>query len=187
MRVTTLRNGRFRMLGLPAGSYEIIVQRLGFAPAATTLEVTGGDTVRTAFTLDLAGTMLDTLVVTAQRRSARMTEFEQRRHLGIGQSLNEEQIEKRNVVTVTDLLGGFLGVTPVMTNRRADMPNRPCPMQIFVDGVHLASRRVDGLPSPKQLSGIEVFTSIASVPPQYGAFDGGSTCGVILLWTKDGT
>jgi len=189
LHVTTTRNGRFRMLGLPAGSYEVVVQRLGFAPAATTLEVAEGDTVRTAFALELAGTQLDTLVITAQRRSARMTEFEDRRRLGIGQSLSEVEIDKRNVTTAVDLLYGFLAVNvdAGVTNRRADSRLRPCPFQFFVDGVHLASRRVDDLPSPKELAGIEVFASIASVPPQYATFDGGGTCGVILFWTKDGS
>jgi hypothetical protein len=189
LHVTTTRNGRFRMLGLPAGTYEIVVQRLGFAPASAELEVPAGDTVRTAFALELAGTMLDTLVVTAQRRSARMTEFDERRRMRIGQSLNETEIDRRNVTTVTDLLYGFLAVNVDggVTNRRGDSVLRPCPMQFFVDGVHLASRRLDDLPSPKELAGIEVFTSIASVPPQYATFDGGGTCGVILFWTKDGT
>jgi hypothetical protein len=189
LHVTTTRNGRFRMLGLPAGTYEIVVQRLGFAPASAELEVAAGDTVRTTFALELAGTMLDTLVVTAQRRSARMTEFDDRHRLGIGQSLTEAQIDKRNVTTVVDLLYGFLGVNVNggVTNRRADSVLRPCPMQFFVDGVHLASRRLNDLPSPKELAGIEVFTSIASVPPQYATSDGGGTCGVILFWTKDGT
>jgi hypothetical protein len=44
---------------------------------------------------------------------------------------------------------------------------------------------LDLLPTPKSLAGIEVYAGSATIPPQFNGMNHG--CGVILVWTKDGT
>ena len=189
MRVVTGANGRFRMVGLTARSYVVVVQKLGYAPVSTVLQVAEGDTLRPAFALERNATRLDTVVVTGRRPNMRMAEFEERRKYGLGQFMNEAEIEKRNSVLVGDLLRSFLGVTigRYALNPRASYPGRECPYQFFIDGVKIPTPGLaNDLPTPKQLAGIEVFASIASVPLQYQTFSGGGFCGVILLWTRGG-
>ena len=188
IRVVTGVNGRFRILGLPAGQYVIVVHRLGYAPASTVLQVAEGDTLRPSFALARVATVLDTVVVAGRRPSMRMAEFEDRRKFGLGQFMTEAEIEKRNSVYVSDLLRTFLAVNIAggrAINPRASYPGRVCPFQFFIDGVKIPTPGLDTeLPSPNELAGIEVFASIASVPLQYKTFSGGGFCGVILLWTK---
>ena len=43
------------------------------------------------------------------------------------------------------------------------------------------------LPGPKEIAGIEVFLSPGTIPLQYRTISGGGFCGVVLVWTKDGS
>ena len=190
IRVVTGANGRFRMMGLAARSYVVVVQKLGYAPVSTVLQVAEGDTLRPAFALERNATMLDTVVVTGRRPNMRMQEFEDRRRYGLGQFMTEVEIDKRNAVFTSDLFRTFLGVTIAgghAINPRASYPGRQCPYQFFIDGVKVPTPGLDTeLPTSRELAGIEVFSSIASVPLQYKTFSGGGFCGVILLWTRGG-
>ena len=60
-------------------------------------------------------------------------------------------------------------------------------MQIFIDDVAVRIKLGD-LPSPEDLAGIEVYTGPSTIPLRYKTYSGrGGYCGVILLWTKDGS
>jgi hypothetical protein len=64
-----------------------------------------------------------------------------------------------------------------------------CPFQIFVDDVALPiDAKLDrDLPAPKELAGIEVYSGPATIPLRYKTTGGGGFCGVILVWTRDGS
>jgi hypothetical protein len=193
VHVVTRENGRFRITGLAAGTYVVVANRLGYTPATVRVELSPGDTARPSIELEHNAPMLDTMkVIAANRPSARMAEFEQRRKLGIGQSLNATEIDRRNTPWMQELLRSFLGVrfsnnSGVPLNARVGII-RDCPFKFFLDGVARPTPRSieDEFPPTKDLAGIEVFTSVASVPPQYATSDGGGFCGAILIWTKVG-
>lgn len=188
--LVTGENGRFRFLGLPAGSYDIRVRKLGFGLATSRVRVMPADTVRIAITLEPATVALDSVHVTALATPARLLEFEERRARGEGQFLTAAEIERRNTVSVSDLLMNFKGVTlqggtRAINGRYGAMRN--CPFQVFIDDVRVPTPNLrDEVVSPRLLAGIEVYTSIASVPLRYRSAGDGSACGVILLWTKRG-
>lgn len=184
VRVVTGANGHFRIVSLRAGRYIVVVNRLGYAPASLTVQVTEGDTLRPAFALEPVAATLDPVNVAAMpRRLGRLEEFEDRRRFGFGQFMTRAEIEKRNALFVADLLRTFQGVAigkPSMNSRAG------CPFQFFINGVAIPSPKLEeDLPTPKDLAGIEVFTSAGTIPPQYKTYSGrGGFCGVILLWTK---
>jgi hypothetical protein len=107
LKVRTGTNGRFRITQLPAGQYVIIVRRLGFHPASGILEVQPNDTLRYSYALVRAPQGLDTVHVATERRSLRMMEFDDRRKLGEGQFLTQEEIDRHNSVFVSDLVRFF--------------------------------------------------------------------------------
>jgi hypothetical protein len=58
-------------------------------------------------------------------------------------------------------------------------------MTVYIDNVPMPSPfNLDLLPSPREMMGIEVYAGSATIPPQFAGF--GTSCGVILVWTKDG-
>jgi hypothetical protein len=192
LRVVTNDNGRFRMLALPAGRYVIVVQKLGYTPASEILSLGGRDTLRPTLALAPVTRSLDTVRVRAATLSARMAEFDARRKSGVGQFMTEPEIRKRNVVVVVDLLRTFLGVRigndGLAINRRSPSINgRPCTFQYFIDDIALSPQTAAHLPSPNDLAGIEVYQNTSTIPLRYRTTTGGGFCGVILLWTKDGS
>jgi hypothetical protein len=180
IQVVTGANGRFRIVGLPAGQYILVVRHLGYAPTSTALQAAPGDTLRMSFALTRIATALDTVVVSTKRYSMRMAEFELRRKAGIGHFMTQAEIEARNTVLAADLMRTFMSVHVVETPRGTIPVNYrgKCQFRVLLDGV---ASSLDNLPTPKDLAGIEVYSGPAQAPIQYKA-----GCGIILVWTKGG-
>jgi hypothetical protein len=198
IRIGTGPNGRFRIVKVPAGQYLVIVKRVGYAPTSSVVDVPASDTLRLAYTLEKSAVSLEPVVVTAQARSARMKEFDARRKLGVGEFMDQAEIERRGSVFATELFRKFpsMNVSPsrssslteyyALSAREGGNPQvGACPMQVYLDRIPLPSPfNLDLLPSPKELAGIEVYNGAATIPPQFNGFNRG--CGVILVWTRDG-
>jgi hypothetical protein len=201
LQIATGPNGRFRIVDVPSGQYIVMVRRAGFSPASQILQVNPLDTLRLSYTLRDEPAELAPVRVTAQRQSARMMEFETRRKLGWGEFMTQEQIEQHNPAFPTELLRlfGTIDVTPTSTggeyiyypvSRRAtggmtSTGQAACFMTIYVDNVPMPSPfSLDLLPSPREMAAIEVYAGNATMPIQYSKL--GSSCGIILIWTKDG-
>ncbi|MEP7002060.1 MAG: carboxypeptidase regulatory-like domain-containing protein [bacterium] len=84
VRVTTGTTGRFRITGIPAGRHILELRRLGYAPLVSMVTVTEGDTVRLSFIMEPLVTTLAPTVVTGERPSEKMREFDARRRAGFG-------------------------------------------------------------------------------------------------------
>jgi hypothetical protein len=200
VRVETSANGRFRLLRVPEGQYLLIVRRLGFRPVSGVIEVAANDTTRLAYSLERVPQALPGVVVTEERRSFWMMQFDDRRRARIGEFMTGEQIERHNYVYATELLrlftavgvtdaqGGGGGFNHYAVSRRggsAIFQGSKCWMTVLVDGVMMpAPFSLDLLPSPKDLAGIEAYAGPATVPAQYAIYDHG--CGMLLVWTRQG-
>lgn len=183
LRVVTGANGRFRIVGLAAGPYILVIQHAGFTPSTTTVQVVAGDTLRMSFTLEPAALVPDAGAAAAAR-AARMAEFEERRRISPALVKTEAEIERANVSTTMDLIRSFPSVSVrgrIAVNARDNIVEDPCPLRLFVDGVALETTNLDQLPRPKDLAGIEVYSR--GIPLKYWATRDAS-CGSILVWTK---
>jgi hypothetical protein len=199
IRIGTGANGRFRIANVPAGQYLIIVKRVGYHPISGIIDVPAADTLRLAYTMEQApATMLDPVVVTAKAQTLRMRGFDERMKSGVGQFMDQAEIERRNSAYATDLFRKFLSITVspshttamteyyALSKREGGDPTvGACPMQVYLDQVPLPTPfNLDLLPSPKDLAGIEVYSGPATIPPQFAGIN--TSCGVVLVWTKDG-
>lgn len=199
IRVGTGPNGRFLITNVPVGQYLLVVKRGGYRPTSAVVEVHAADTLRLSYTLANAPTTLDPVIVNEKAVTARMAEFEQRRRIGVGQFMTEQQIEQHNPTYATELFRRFMSVNVspsrtsslteyfALSNREGANPTLgACPMAVFVDRVPMPTPfNLDLLPSPRELAGIEVYSGSATIPPQFNAMNNG--CGVILVWTRDGS
>jgi hypothetical protein len=192
VEVTTGINGRFRIVGLPAGHYLLMVRQLGYGAAAMAVEVVAGDTLRTAILLTKLRSVLDTVKVTGQQLSPRMQEFEERRKLGLGHFITEAELDKERAPYLSSVLRKVLSVdvksgsgASVAVNHRE--LSKTCPYRVMVDDVMLPTSpavNLDDLPAPKDVAGIEVYSGPATIPVQYRGM--GMTCGLIIVWTRIG-
>jgi hypothetical protein len=200
VRIGTGPNGRFRVSKIPVGRYLVVVRRVGYHPISATIDVSAADTLRLAYTLEkLSATELDPVVVTERAPALRLREFEARRRAGIGQFMDQDEIERKNPVFATELMRKFLGLTVspthssaiteyyALSTREGGNPELgACPMQVYLDQIPLPTPfNLDLLPSPKEIAGIEVYAGSSTIPPQFNGYNHG--CGVILVWTRSGT
>ena len=189
IRVVTGTNGRFRILRVPAGQHIVIARRVGYEPASARVQVSATDTLRLSFALERIVSTLDTVVVAEKRRSPKMAEFGERRKYSIGgKFMTQAEIEKRNTVFATELIRTFVSVRVVSggaASARQPIGMPPCLMTVLVDGLPFRGS-LDNLPSPKLLAGIEVYAGPATIPLPYKRTERG-TCGLILVWTRDGS
>jgi hypothetical protein len=190
LRVVTGENGRFRIVSVVAGDYVLLVRRIGYEPTTARISVAERDTLRLSFALQPAVATLDTVAVAARSVSPRLAEFYERRKVGPGQFMTQEQIEKQNAVRVSDLIGRFLGLRMTADGRGAfslrDTPAHPCPVAAVVDGI-ARDTDLSRLPSPKEIAGIEFFAGPSEIPLQYKSTRKNTWCGLILIWTRDGS
>lgn len=199
LRVGTGPNGRFRITNVKPGQYLLIVKRVGYRPTSGVVEVPASDTLRLSYMLEPVPVNLPTVTVSEKPFSLRMSEFLARKKAGFGEFMTQEQIEAKNTVYATELFRSFksIDVSPnhqtaltewyALSRREGANPQLgACPMAVFLDNVPLQTPfNLDLLPSPKDIGGIEVYAGPSTTPPQYKGFD--RSCGVILIWTKDGS
>jgi hypothetical protein len=183
IRVVTSANGRFRLVAVPAGQYVLLVRHIGFEAATSKITVADADTLRVSFALEAAFASLDPVKIADQNVSPKLAEFYARRKIGPGQFMTQEEIEKQNPVYTTDLLRRFLGIT--VTQYGAFSTRSPCQLTTIVDGV-TRYKDLSDAPVPKEIAAIEFFAGPSEVPLQYKSIST-AFCGLILIWTRDGS
>jgi len=202
LKITTNAEGRFRITDVQLGTYILMLRRFGFSPIASVVSVSGGDTLKVMYSLQrLAAGRLDTVRVTERRESLNLMDFERRRQLGVGRFMTAADIEKRGSIDVGTLLRSFseiavvrndaTGTTSLQSRREQGNMIKAqgagaCATQVIVDNIPMPHEvDVELLPRPKEVAGIEVYGGPSGAPSQFGGAD--RACGMVLIWTKDGT
>ena len=104
--------GRFRVLGLAPGRYDVTVRAIGYAPRAQSVDLLLGQRANLVFDLERSATALSEVAVTAQRA----TSVEVQR-MSVSAPIVHEQIEKlptidRNIMTLAAIAPGVKGFAP---------------------------------------------------------------------------
>lgn len=186
-QVVTGANGKFRFLEVPAGRYRILARRIGSEPVIAEVEVTPGQVTRPALMLEPAVTVLNAVRVETKTLSPKLMDFDRRRRAGEGQFLTAAEMEKHPAVSIADHLGRMQGIRiyrDTALNRRFSV-TRPCAMDVYLDNIPMGPKLSD-LPSPKEIAAIEVYSGPATMPLQFKR-PTGVWCGIIMIWTKDGS
>jgi len=188
-------DGRFDLAGLPAGPVEVVVRRLGFAPAKIALDLGDGELRDIRVLLAPVAMTLDSVAVTAEPAPTvekAFQGFEMRKSRGFGTFITREEIEKKNPRATTDLFRSVSGVkllrengSPTVVSSRLGNLSY-CPVRYFVDGASypLYGQSIDVMVQVVDIGAIEVYPGGASVPPQFGGRE--AACGVIAIWTRQG-
>lgn len=198
--------GRATLGGIKPGTHILVVQRLGYAPESAVIEFTAGATVEADLPLRMIPAKLDEVEVTEDRRNASLDRsgfYRRQRINGFGTFLGEEEIEKRRKrgATVLDILRTTRGISieysygkPVIYSSRGSdsiLLGR-CKPLLYIDGtLFRMPAGEDGRPMASidqvvvadQIAAIEVYPSGGSAPLELG---GGSGCGSIAIWTRQG-
>jgi TonB-linked SusC/RagA family outer membrane protein len=200
--VRTDARGTYRLGGLPAGTYTIRAQQLGFGAQSRSVTVTGSDTLGVDFELRPAALSLDAVVVTGTAAESRKKE--------VGNSMaaiSARELEAAPVKNTQDILSGRAPGITVLTNsgqpgaggtirlrgtNSVSQSNSPI---IYVDGIRIYSDNGPISPGARQstssfndikaedIERIEVVKGAAATT-LYGTEASG---GVIQIFTKKGS
>jgi hypothetical protein len=190
--------GWFLLSADDGGWYRLRSSPAGYVAATTPrVEVADGVVLDVRFVLSPEILLLAPLEVRAKSRplvaGGSLQAYRDRVRQRVGFQLTREQIAQQNPKAMTDLLrrvpglrierDGNGGTTVAMSGVRRIL--RDCPMRIFVDGQEFrhGPGAVDDM-IPVDIEGIEVFRTIAELPPEFSGPD--SHCGVIAIWTRRG-
>ena len=203
-------NGDYAIDNVPAGSYTVVVRRLGYARKTAQVTVTAGGTARADFDLSIAATQLDAIVTTGTAGAV------EKRTVGnaITQIDAADVTAKTNVSTVTDILvGRSPGVTVAAGSGtpgtaseiriRGASSFTLSPPVVFIDGVRMSTAGLGNfdpsgqglsansggqganaldLVNPEDIESMEIIKGPAAAT-LYGADAAG---GVIQIITKKG-
>jgi hypothetical protein len=138
--------------------------------------------------------MMDSVAVTAEPVVEKAYGgFEMRKSRGFGTFITREQIQKKNPRVTTDLFRTVSGIkllresgTPTVVSTRLGS-TAYCPVRYYIDGASypLYGQSIDTMIQVADIGAIEIYPGGATVPPQFGGRE--SACGVIAIWTRQGT
>jgi hypothetical protein len=178
--------GHFVLTALPAGPAQMNVRRLGFHPFNGTITIGAESPDSAHLVLYVASAELAAIEVREQSfgDSLAPREFWNRKKTNhFGRYLDHDDIESRKVNYASELFRGMPGVTLSKTNRLGMLLRiRGCRPTLWVDGVRAAGAEVDELITINDIGAVEVYNSLAGMPPQY--VDRTNPCGGILFWTR---
>jgi hypothetical protein len=121
-----------------------------------------------------------------------MAGFYQRRDLGIGHFVSREKLEHDNPGQLTDVFRRLPGVQVTSTRFirnaiRFRGNSGTCWPLVWLDGAPLPTAEFDlDFLAPSSIEGIEVYSGISQVPPQFMGARGLGSCGVIVVWSREG-
>jgi outer membrane receptor for ferrienterochelin and colicins len=188
--------GGFRLAGITAGKHTVIVRRVGFAPLSSSMSFVAGDSVDADFMLDPSVQTLPDVEVNATIMERKLADFEERRKIGIGHFLTQQDIEKRLSRKFTDIVRILPGLKIVRfgadefyiasaRGKQAFLIQHGCPVAMMIDGVYVdqgPGNDPNRLIDPSFLIGVEFYAGPAQMPARFNNTRG--TCGLLVLWTK---
>jgi hypothetical protein len=179
------------------------IRKIGFAPATLLVTISPDDTVPLTVLLKSAPQLLPTVFTkdstTRKYVSPGLQAFEERRRAGSGgYFIAEAELRKNDSKRMTNVVRTIPGVNITCINRGLRIGDcyasshrqgsarafggGDCPVDVYLNGIVYTDNDLQKL-AVDQFAGIEFYAGGASIPIQYNKT--GSSCGVLLLWTRE--
>jgi hypothetical protein len=189
----TKANGDFLLDSLPAGTQALVIRQLGYRPTEQTVELSSRAPARVTVRLGNFVPELSPVEVLSRRDEGLQSVgfLDRKRSSAGGHFMSPEEIEKRNAIQFTDLMRTMPGMRvstsngqAMITSTRSATGSGGC-VTVIVDGAkwqQLEPGDLDSFVRPEEVAAIEVYSSGASMPPQFAT--PGQDCGAVVVWTK---
>lgn len=198
----TDEQGLFTLDRVLPGTHRIELHHIAYGRQQATIHVPPQTTVQVRVPLraqPIAVEPLQVQVTGLRVRRLEVARFYERREwgekLGRGHYFTAEDIERRNPLRITHMVGDLPGVRvdcgghgrrcEIRMTRAATCPRA----NVYVDGIRVidGDRRgqpwsLDELVLPIEIAGIEVYSGPASLPAEFSGPTG--QCGAVVIWTK---
>src|SRR5688572_4123605 len=190
LRAHTNAQGQFRLTNVPAGTVTVGVRRLGFLPTMASIVIGPNEAASMAIIVTPLAQALEMVVVRGDRRfedRGRLAGFYQRRSRSSGgHFITRDQIEQRNPGQLTDLFRTVPGARIYSStfNNVVRFRGMRCAPLVWLDGFPATAAEFDlDALDPYIVEAVEVYSGVATVPPEFRWVRGGGSCGAIVIWT----
>jgi hypothetical protein len=182
--------GEFRVGAVPVGERRVVLRRLGYVPADTTIRIAADSTTRVSIVMIAQPALLDTVRVAAACPQLGFEGFRCRKQVGRGVYLDLDSIDAAYAGyegtgdLFRDRPGFQMRVTPRGVRRPVATGGWGCLIEV-VDG-RLASRTNPVPYTLKQVIGVEIYQKLSDVPPYYQqyAWQRAYPCTLVVYWTQ---
>jgi Carboxypeptidase regulatory-like domain len=190
-QATSDDRGRFVLSGLPSGTRNVFVRRIGYEPVLIPVDLSSKAPRQIDAVMSKYIPVMDTVYVRARRdRALASVGFAERRRRGLGSHQTRADFEKTSPVRLTDILRSMRGVRTHYSASGVTVTGRPgafgggC-LSLVVDRAPwllVAPEDIDDMIFPQDIAAIEVYDG-ATVPPEFevGRYRG---CLTIVIWTR---
>ncbi|HUR92890.1 MAG TPA: carboxypeptidase regulatory-like domain-containing protein [Gemmatimonadaceae bacterium] len=183
--------GVFRLQRIPRGSVTLNVRRLGYRPGQAIIQHAGATETAVEVRLIAVPEVLPTVEV--RRRGdisdSRLAGYNARREKRVGHFVTRDQLDRRDSPRFADVLRGVPGVVvrPLRGSgggRTVSMRGNCSPL-VFFDGFPAAAGPMDlDMVDLSTVEGIEIYSSLATIPVEFMSVAGTERCGVIAIWSR---
>jgi hypothetical protein len=199
--VRTSKTGTTTLSFLPEGGSMIRIQKVGFQPVTMVVAVSPADTVALTIVLNAVAQTLPKMTTTdsAPRYiSPGLRDFEERRAKGFGYFVAEAELRKSDIAKMTNVIRRLPNINIICPRtgvRRGEcyatslrQPQKyavlggECPLDIYIDGAASTDNDLEKM-RVNEYAGIEYYPGGSTIPTQYNRT--GSSCGVLLFWTRE--
>ena len=189
-RAVTDEAGAFRISRVAAGNQTLQIRRLGYRPESRALLVEPGSEVRVDVRLAPLPVRLQTVEV--RRRDepfdSRLAGFNARRARKVGHFVTREKLDQMSSARFVDALRDVPGVQlrPIRGGGTTlALRGSRCPPLVFIDGFPTDAGVMDlDMIDLSGVEGVEIYSGVATVPPEFMGARGNHGCGVIAIWSR---
>ncbi|CAN5159073.1 hypothetical protein BH09GEM1_BH09GEM1_31970 [soil metagenome] len=181
--------GEYRIVGLSPGPATISARRLGFQSFERATELAASRVQTVDIELVASAELLQPMRAVAPREvyDARLAGFNARSQQKVGHFVTRERIERANTTSLSDMLREIPGVRIGASRnegRAIRLRGATCPPLVFMDGFPAAAGEFDvDMVDLQSVEGIEVYSGLGSIPPEFSGVRDLSRCGVIAIWS----
>jgi hypothetical protein len=190
--VLTSDDGAFTLGGLPSGTREAVVRKIGFAKASQIVHLAAREPGNISVVLDQATVLGTVHIVGKMDDGLARIGFLARKQMKSGWYMTPEQIADKNPNLMSDLLRTTNGINVVtegmgrflQSNSSAGSSQDGC-INVFIDRARFDQYQpgdVDDAVPTADLGAIEYYSSPSFVPSDFTV--PGKTCATLVIWTK---
>lgn len=189
-RISTEADGSFRFPGLPTGEVTVYIRRLGYSPDSARARIEAGSSTRIEVSLSPLAARMPVVEVRGrgQAYDSRLAGFNARRERKVGYFVTRERLDALSSARFVDVLREIPGVRMRVLRggvTTVTMRGSRCSPLVFMDGFPATAGVMDlDMIDLAGVEGIEVYSGVATVPPEFVSVRGLESCGVIAIWSR---
>jgi TonB family protein len=190
VRAITDVAGAFRLTRVEAGEASLQIRRLGYRPESRDVRVEPGGVASINVRLAALPMRLPTVEVRRQVEvyDSRLAGFNARKERQVGHFVTREQLDRMSSARFVDAIRQVPGVQlrPIRGGgTTVALRGSRCSPLVFIDGFPAGAGVMDlEMLDLASVEGIEIYSGVATVPPEFMGARGTHGCGVIAVWSR---